>query len=226
MSACSALASTEPVPPRPVECVARNMGVEPFLFARLACAPPARSAATAAAHRVRAAMCSGATPPPSTASGSAPAWIRHVMVVACACGFQCVEYAGGGSVERFGTAAILCVHVGGAGQELVDDFDSVGRRGNVQWRIASVDVARDLVQEVWLLDLAGRPHPGYPRARPSRTQLTRKPPHAWLICAGFQTPCAAVRSAKSRKSRGARPRARCTPSIGCALRPSRTSLNR
>ena len=39
ISACCAFAATDPVPPRPVLCVASSIGVEPFLFTARASAP-------------------------------------------------------------------------------------------------------------------------------------------------------------------------------------------
>src|SRR5204863_3364028 len=53
INACCALASAEPLPPRPVARVASFSGVEPDLFVRVESAPPSISARTAAPQRVR-----------------------------------------------------------------------------------------------------------------------------------------------------------------------------
>ena len=86
ISACWALAASEPLPPRPVVLRANFIGVDPLLFGRRGSAPASSSAPTASAHLLRMARCKGVTPPRSTAFGSAPAATRLVTVARCATG--------------------------------------------------------------------------------------------------------------------------------------------
>ena len=90
---CCSIACSVPLPPRPVFWTARCSGVEPLRFLARGIAPPANSASTAAAHRVRTARCNGCTPLLSDETGSAPAWIRQWIVAACAVGLQTLQSA-------------------------------------------------------------------------------------------------------------------------------------
>jgi hypothetical protein len=51
----------------------------------------------------------------------------------------------GGGVKWLGATAVPGTHFSAESYELLHDFSSVGRRGNVQCRIACVDISLDLV---------------------------------------------------------------------------------
>jgi len=80
------LAAADPLPPRPVVHRVRSIGVEREPLRSRGSAPPSSSAATASAHRLRTALCSGEVPFLSSAFGSAPAASRMAMLSRCAVG--------------------------------------------------------------------------------------------------------------------------------------------
>ena len=158
MICCSALASADPVPPRPVVRCARSDAVEPRSFSRRGSAPARNNASTAAEHRLRTARCNGVTPPTAAASGSAPASIRvdDDRPLAGRVPVRRPGLAHHRRVERFGAAAVPRPHVCAARDQFPCHLRVVAERGRVQRGVAFVDLRPALGHEELIRSSHGR----------------------------------------------------------------------